>query len=101
MVESDLPDDDTFDQKLRDGTIHPDMQRKDAGRRPVENLGCFGPSRKPPWPPLGSAVWGRPAASGHERRRSVGPNPVCCVSQTIPRYGHGGGYPSFIFPRRA
>src|SRR5271169_7244325 len=31
-------DDDTFDQKLRDGTIHPDMQRKDAGRRPVENL---------------------------------------------------------------
>jgi hypothetical protein len=38
MVESDLPDDDTFDQKLRDGTIHPDMQRKDAGRRPVENL---------------------------------------------------------------
>jgi hypothetical protein len=31
-------DDDTFDQKLRDGTIRPDMQRKDAGRRPVENL---------------------------------------------------------------
>jgi hypothetical protein len=27
MVESDLPDDDTFD---RDGTIHPEMQRKDA-----------------------------------------------------------------------
>ena len=31
-------DDDTFDQKLRDSTIQPDMQRKDAGRRPVENL---------------------------------------------------------------
>jgi hypothetical protein len=26
-------DDETFDQKLRDGTIHPDMQRKDVGRK--------------------------------------------------------------------
>jgi hypothetical protein len=22
----------------------------------------YGPSRKPPWPPVGSGVWGRPAA---------------------------------------
>jgi hypothetical protein len=34
------------------------------GTRPRSKYICrsSGPSRKPPWPPAGSAVWGRPAA---------------------------------------
>jgi hypothetical protein len=47
-------DDDTFDQKLHDGTINPEMQRKDVARQNrilsrerVENLAPITSSRAP------------------------------------------------------
>jgi hypothetical protein len=33
-----------------------------AQRSTARAVSFFGPSPKPPWPPAGSAVWGRPAA---------------------------------------
>ena len=54
LYELTKPDDDTFDQKLHDGTINPEMQRKDVARQNrilsrerVENLAPITSSRAP------------------------------------------------------
>jgi hypothetical protein len=58
--------------RLSAGVLRPfnDARRPETGSVPP-SLGidlhrapmtAHGPSRKPPWPPAGSAVWGRPAA---------------------------------------